>query len=118
MSSRVCHRRSGGIRRSYTLIEILIVVTILGLAATMVVPRIAGRDRLTLQAAVRTLIADMGFAQSDALAQQEYRRLVFIDPDSDGWSTEYAIVRVTEAEVVYVHVDEKNRPTPLDRPAT
>ena len=25
------------------------------------------------------------------------------------------VVRVTEAEVVYVHVDEQNRPTPLDR---
>ena len=25
------------------------------------------------------------------------------------------VVRVTEAEVIYVHVDKQNRPTPLDR---
>ena len=98
MSSRVSRRRSGGIRRSYTLIELLIVVTILGIAATMVVPRVLGKDRLTLQAAVRTLVADLSFAQSDALAQQEYRRVVFVDDDSDGWSTQYAIVSVTESD--------------------
>lgn len=81
------------IRRAYTLIELLIVVALLGLAGAIIVPQINGRDSLRVQAAVRKLIGDVSFAQSDALAHQEYRRIHFYD-DGSG----YCIYRVGEAD--------------------
>ncbi|MHC5002511.1 MAG: pilus assembly FimT family protein [Planctomycetota bacterium] len=78
--------------RAYTLIELLIVIGLLGVAASLVMPRLVGRDSLILQAAVRQVIADLSFAQADALAHQGYRRVVFFD---DG--TGYALIRVTES---------------------
>ncbi len=70
--------------RSYTLIELIMVMAVLALAAALLVPNIAGSDSMKLQAAVRLLIADLSFAQSDALANQEYRRVVFY-PDGSGY---------------------------------
>ncbi len=79
-------------RRAYTLIELLIVVAILGLAAALLIPSMSGRGDFDTQAAVRTLIADINFAQSDALANQGFRRLHFFD-DGTGW----CLLRVDEA---------------------
>lgn len=63
--------------RGYTLLEILIVVVLLGLASAVVIPQIGSTDVLRVQAAVRTLVADITFAQSDALARQQTRAIVF-----------------------------------------
>lgn len=79
-------------RRGYTLIELLIVIAILGLAGALLVPRLVEQDSMTAQAAVRKLIGDLSFAQSDALAHQEYRRVHFY-ADGSG----YCIVRVDES---------------------
>jgi prepilin-type N-terminal cleavage/methylation domain-containing protein len=68
--------------RAYTLIELLIVVALLGVASALLVPRLIANESLTVQAAVRQLIADMSFAQSDALAHQSFRRLVFLDANN------------------------------------
>lgn len=78
-------------RRGYTLIEVLIVVTILGLAGALLVPYLSSKGDFDTQAAVRTLIADISFAQSDALANQGLRRVQFL-PDGSGW----CLVRVSE----------------------
>jgi general secretion pathway protein H len=78
--------------RSYTLIELIIVMAVLALAAAMLVPQLVGRDSLTVQAAIRLLIADLSFAQTDALANQEFRRVVFYD-DGAG----YCLIRVPNA---------------------
>ena len=78
--------------RGYTLIELIIVIALLGIAGAMVLPHLVGRDLMNAQATVRMLISDMSFAQSDALANQEFRRVYFYD-DGRG----YCIVRVTEA---------------------
>jgi len=78
--------------RSYTLIELIMVMAVLALAAAMLVPQLVGRDSLTVQAAIRMLIADLSFAQTDALANQEFRRVVFYD-DGAG----YCILRVPTA---------------------
>lgn len=64
-------------RRGYTLVEVLVVVTILGVAGLMVVPTLGQTDVLRVQGAVRTIVADLTFAQSDALAYQEERAIVF-----------------------------------------
>ncbi|MFM7260532.1 MAG: Tfp pilus assembly protein FimT/FimU [bacterium] len=70
--------------RAYTLIEVLIVVAILGLAAAILIPSMSGRGDFDTQAAVRALISDISFAQSDALANQGFRRIHFYD-EGNGW---------------------------------
>ena len=84
-------RRS--IRRGYTLVELLITVALLGLAAAVIVPQFTGTENMRVQAAVRQIIADLTFAQSDALAFQEFRRVHFFE-DGSG----YCIVRVDETD--------------------
>lgn len=63
--------------RAYTLVEILVVVTVLGIAGAMIVPSFASTDVLRVQGAIRTLVADITEAQSDAIAFQRGRALVF-----------------------------------------
>ena len=84
-----------GAPRSYTLIELIMVMAVLALAAAVLVPSLVGRDSLAVQAAVRLIIADVSFAQSDALANQEFRRLVFY-PDGTG----YCLIRVPDANYI------------------
>ncbi len=79
--------------RSYTLIELLIVVGVLGLAAAILAPQLVARDAMMVQAAVRLIIADVAYAQSDALANQEYR-LVYFWPDG----RQYSLVRWDPSE--------------------
>ncbi len=86
-----CSRTS--VARSYTLIELIMVMAVLALAAALLVPHMIGRDSLTVQAAVRLVIADLSFAQSDALANQEFRRIHFY---ADGRG--YCMYRVTGAD--------------------
>jgi type II secretory pathway pseudopilin PulG len=87
--------------RSYTLIELIMVMTVLALAAALLVPNIVGSDTMRAQAAVRLLIADLSFAQSDALANQEYRRVVFY-ADGSG----YCIIEVAGAETTPADLDD------------
>lgn len=82
------------IRRGYTLIEVLIVVAILGLAGALLVPYLSSKGDFDTQAAVRTLIADITYAQSDALANQGFRRVQFFQ-DGTGW----CLVRVDEDDL-------------------
>lgn len=77
-------RRSG-----YTLIEILIVVVMLGIASAMVIPSLGSTDVLRVQSTVRAIVADINYAQSDALARQQGRALIF-----DTTNNKYAIVEV------------------------
>ena len=87
--------------RSYTLIELIMVMAVLALAAALLVPNIVGSDTMRAQAAVRLLIADLSFAQSDALANQEFRRVVFYD-DGSG----YCIIEVAGAETTPADLDD------------
>jgi prepilin-type N-terminal cleavage/methylation domain-containing protein len=70
----ITRRRS---RRGYTLIEVLVTVTIMGLAAAVIVPNMMQGGTLGVQAGARMIIADLLFAQNEAMAQQSTRRIVF-----------------------------------------
>lgn len=83
--------RSG---RGYTLVEMLIVVAVLGIAGALVIPAMGGTGVLRVQAAVRTIVADLTEAQSDALAYQSARAVVF-QPDEG----RYFITRVPGATI-------------------
>lgn len=65
--------------RAYTLIEVLVVVAILGTAAALVVPSMSSAGNLRVQAAVRELVSDITFAQSDAVAYQARRAIIFYE---------------------------------------
>ncbi|MBL8761699.1 MAG: type II secretion system protein [Phycisphaerae bacterium] len=80
--------------RAYTLIELLIVILVLGIAAALIVPSMGGTGSLRVQAAVRTIVADLTETQSDALAFQKGRAIVF-DPDTNS----YSMVDVNGAEL-------------------
>ncbi len=71
--SRASVRAAAG----YTLVEILIVIVILGIASAIVIPQIGSTDVLRVQAAVRTLVSDINFIQTDAMARQQARAIVF-----------------------------------------
>lgn len=64
-------------RRGFTIIELLMIVAVLGVAAAMLVPSISSMGSLRTRAAVRALVADVAYAQSDAMASQARRVLVF-----------------------------------------
>lgn len=78
-------------RRGFTLIEVMIVVTLLGITGAMVVPSLQKIGVLRIQAAVRTIVSDITFIQSQALANQSRYVMVFgkvaqIDPSSGSWT--------------------------------
>ncbi len=78
----------------YTLVEVLIVVTILGIAAAVVVPQMLTAGTLGIQAAARIIIADMLYAQNDAIAQQRNRKVVF-----DAAAESYSITDESDAVI-------------------
>lgn len=63
--------------RAFTLIEILCVVVILGIAAAIIVPQINSRDDLKAAAAARAMMADLIYAQNLAITSQGNRYVVF-----------------------------------------
>lgn len=67
---------------AFTLIEVLIVVTIIGIVSAVVVPEMLNSGQMTTQAAGRIVIADLIYAQNEAIAQQSPRRLVFNTNDN------------------------------------
>lgn len=69
-------------RRGFTLVEILIVVVLLGIAGAMVIPAMGSVGVLRIQAALRTIVSDITFAQADAIAFQQRRAIVFNAPMS------------------------------------
>lgn len=80
-------RRTPGPRGSagYTLVEVLIIVAILGITTAIIVPNMLAAGTLGVQAAARIIIADILFAQNDAIAQQRTRKVVF-DPDNESYT--------------------------------
>lgn len=68
--------------RGYTLVEVLVVITVLGLAAAMVIPSMGSTGVLRIQSAARQIVADITFAQSDALAYQSRRAIVFLPAEN------------------------------------
>ena len=73
--------------KGYTLIEVLVTVTIMGLAAAIIVPNMLQAGTLGVQAGARIIISDLLFAQNEAMAQQSTRRIVF-DPDNNSYRVE------------------------------
>jgi prepilin-type N-terminal cleavage/methylation domain-containing protein len=72
-------------RHGYTLIEVLLVVVILGISAAVLIPSLGDANVLRVQAAVRTVVSDITFAQTDALGYQQRRAIIF-DTENNSYS--------------------------------
>jgi prepilin-type N-terminal cleavage/methylation domain-containing protein len=70
-TSFILHPSSLSFRRGFTLVEILVVVVILGIASAIIIPQIGSRDDLTAAAAARVMMADLIYAQNRAIATQQ-----------------------------------------------
>lgn len=64
-------------RSAFTLIEVLVVVAIIGVAGAVIVPHMLTGGTLGVQAAARAVISDLIFAQNDAITRQTTRKVVF-----------------------------------------
>jgi len=68
--------RSRG-QQAYTLVEVLLVVAILGIVSAAVIPSMLTAGELGVQAAARVIVADLLYAQNEAIAQQASHKVVF-----------------------------------------
>ena len=78
-------RAKGRTRGGFTLVEVLVVVAILGIAAGIVVPQMIDSGSLTIQGAARRVVADLLIAQNEAIAHGTTCRVV-IDPENNSYT--------------------------------
>jgi len=57
----------------------VMVVGLLGLIGALAIPSLVGRSTMEGQTAVRRLVSDIHYVQSEAIANQSYRRIQFLD---------------------------------------
>src|SRR5436305_12238070 len=62
---------------AFTLIEILVVVIILGIASAIIIPQIGTRDDINCTAGARVVMADLIYAQNRAIVTQKKHYLDF-----------------------------------------
>jgi len=94
--------------RGFTLLEILVVIVVLGIAGALVIPAMGQTGILKVQAAVRTIVSDITFIQAEAVAFQERRAMVF-DVDTSS----YALVEVP-GNTIEVEANTMFDPTKAD----
>ncbi|HZN68499.1 MAG TPA: type II secretion system protein [Tepidisphaeraceae bacterium] len=88
----------GSAARGFTLIEILVVVVILGIAAAIVVPAIGSRSDLKATSAARMLMADLIYAQNRSIAQQKTHYVRF-----DKTTESYEVLEEISPATVITH---------------
>ena len=72
-------------RRGFTLFEVMMVVSILAIVASVVVPLVGNNEASQLRAAAELLAADIEDIQARALAEPEAPGCILLEPDGSGW---------------------------------
>lgn len=102
----------------------MLVVVLLGIAGVLVIPSMSQTGVLRVQASVRTLVADIGFLQSDAVAFQSRRAVMFgvvprFNAETGDWDfvegNGYTLAEVRGAEL-NLATDALPDPDDSDRP--
>ena len=101
-------KRTNTIYRAFTLVELLVMLMIIGIAGVIAIPMLAGSSDLQLAAAVREVNAALLFAQSNAIATQQRYQVVF---DADAESYE-----VQDEDGVIIDDPTKKMPTGATNP--
>lgn len=126
-SARASLSRARGVRGGFTLIELLVTITVLGIAGALVIPSMTQTGALRVQAAVRTLVADITFVQADAIAFQSRRAIWFgmvpqKNADSGAWEfvagNGYTVAEVNGPELdltTDAMIDPDDQVSPLGR---
>lgn len=84
---------------AFTLVEILVVVVILGIVATIIIPQIGNRDDLRAASMARTVMADLAYAQAQAVTLQRPQYVRF-----DLANNRYQVLdRLTPSEQIVTH---------------
>jgi prepilin-type N-terminal cleavage/methylation domain-containing protein len=76
-------------RQAFTLVEILVVLVILGIAAAVIMPQIGAQSDLKAAAAARLVMADLIYAQNRAIATQT-KHYVFFDTTAGSYRIKMA----------------------------
>jgi len=77
-------------RKGFTLLEVLITITIIAVIAVMVAPSFSDDTRLRLMAASAVLSSDIELAQVMTISQPDEPVVVVFDPDQDRYWLAYA----------------------------
>jgi prepilin-type N-terminal cleavage/methylation domain-containing protein len=80
--ARTLQRRSLPRPRGFTLVEVLAVVVILGIASAIVIPQLGNRDDLIVASAARVLMSDLIYAQNRAITNQQPTYIRFYESSS------------------------------------
>lgn len=75
-------RKGALARRAFTLIEVLVVVVIIGIASAMIVPSLLAAGSLSIQGAARLVMSDLIYAQNEAVAANSPHRIEFLVDDT------------------------------------
>ena len=71
---------------AFTLVELLIVIVLVAIAATLAMPLVADTDATRLQAAARLLAADLAFAQVESITHADDLCVVTFDPANGSYT--------------------------------
>lgn len=71
--------------RGFTLLEMLVTVILIAIAAAMMVPMLASNDSSYVSAGVGLIVADLDFAQATAINDPSDNTVVHFDPTASRW---------------------------------
>ena len=100
-----------GLRRGFTLVEILAVLVILGVASAMIIPQIGSRDDLKTASMARVVMADLLYAQNRAVSLQQVHYVRF-----DTVGGRYEVLESMSPETLITHPVNKTAFTVLLAP--
>ncbi len=87
-------------KRGFTLVELIVVVVILGIAALLAIPMVSNAADIQVRAAGNRIAADIDYAKSLAITHQQSYAVVF-DPSGESYE---------------IHVDPTGTDTVIDHP--
>src|SRR5262245_48745623 len=80
--SMTAHRHAASRRRGFTLIDLMVTIAVLAVAAAVIIPGVSNNDRLRLMAAANVMTSDIELAQVMTISFPNDPIVVRFDPDN------------------------------------